>query len=136
MASIKDLKRMCKMQTCCAGCPLSKEDISCQPDLLPNNIDEMVDKWVAEHPVKTYADDFFEKFPDAQRMAPGIPVPCVVGIYSEFSDKNCPVGGCQECWNQKMEISRPASNTETCVCCGAEIPEGRQVCPACERKDK
>lgn len=23
-------------------------------------------------------------------------------------------------------------NTETCVCCGAEIPEGRQVCPVCE----
>lgn len=23
--------------------------------------------------------------------------------------------------------------TETCVCCGAEIPEGRQVCPSCEK---
>ena len=23
--------------------------------------------------------------------------------------------------------------TETCVCCGAEIPEGRQVCRACEQ---
>jgi len=22
---------------------------------------------------------------------------------------------------------------ERCVCCGKEIPEGRQVCPACER---
>lgn len=22
--------------------------------------------------------------------------------------------------------------TETCVCCGDIIPEGRQVCPACE----
>ena len=21
---------------------------------------------------------------------------------------------------------------ERCVCCGAEIPEGRQVCPSCE----
>ena len=29
------------------------------------------------------------------------------------------------------------ANTETCVCCGAEIPEGRQVCPVCEnREDK
>lgn len=28
-------------------------------------------------------------------------------------------------------------NTNTCVCCGAEIPEGRQVCPVCEsRGDK
>ena len=24
--------------------------------------------------------------------------------------------------------------TETCVCCGAEIPEGRQTCPGCESK--
>ncbi len=25
-------------------------------------------------------------------------------------------------------------NTETCVLCGAEIPEGIRVCPSCERK--
>lgn len=23
-------------------------------------------------------------------------------------------------------------NSEVCVCCGSEIPEGRQVCPGCE----
>ena len=23
--------------------------------------------------------------------------------------------------------------SERCVCCGAEIPEGRQVCPSCEK---
>lgn len=26
-------------------------------------------------------------------------------------------------------------NDNTCVCCGAQIPEGRQICPICERKD-
>jgi hypothetical protein len=26
--------------------------------------------------------------------------------------------------------------SETCVCCGREIPEGRQVCPACEYEAK
>ncbi len=25
------------------------------------------------------------------------------------------------------------SNSERCVCCGATIPEGRQVCPQCEK---
>lgn len=25
-------------------------------------------------------------------------------------------------------------NENRCVCCGAVIPEGRMVCPACERK--
>lgn len=24
--------------------------------------------------------------------------------------------------------------TDTCVCCGAEIPEGRMVCPQCETR--
>ena len=23
--------------------------------------------------------------------------------------------------------------SDTCVCCGREVPEGRQVCPSCER---
>ena len=31
--------------------------------------------------------------------------------------------------NRTQSISR---NTDVCVCCGAEIPKGRQVCPACE----
>lgn len=26
-------------------------------------------------------------------------------------------------------------NDNTCVCCGAPIPEGRQVCHACEKGD-
>lgn len=25
------------------------------------------------------------------------------------------------------------SNAEHCVCCGATIPEGRQICPKCEK---
>lgn len=104
MASIKDLKRMCKKQKCCAVCPLNREGVSCMPDSLPDNIDEIVDKWVAEHPVKTYTMDFFEKFPDAQRKATtGIPIPCISAIYSEFYDKDCPARGCSECWNREMK---------------------------------
>lgn len=33
--------------------------------------------------------------------------------------------------NRIQSISR---NTDVCVCCGAEIPDGRQVCPACENR--
>lgn len=104
MASIMDLKRMCKKEKCFAGCPLCRGNISCLPDSLPDNADEIVDKWVQEHPAKTYAMDFFEKFPNAQRKATtGIPIPCIRVIYSEFYDKDCPVGGCSECWNQEMK---------------------------------
>lgn len=28
----------------------------------------------------------------------------------------------------------PVDNSNRCVCCGAVIPEGIQVCPTCERK--
>lgn len=100
MASIKDLKRMCKGYSDCDDCPLSMED--CLPDSLPDNADEIVDKWVAEHPVKTYAMDFFEKFPDARRKVAGIPVPCIRMIYSECYNNECSVGGCSECWNREM----------------------------------
>lgn len=26
-------------------------------------------------------------------------------------------------------------NDNTCVCCGAQIPEGRQICPICEKEE-
>lgn len=102
MANIKDLQRMCKTYGHCVDCPLRRSE-SCIPNELPYDADELVDKWVAEHPAKTYAMDFFEKFPNAQRRATGIPVPCIEGIYSEFSGKNCSAGECQECWNMEMK---------------------------------
>ena len=103
MASIKDLKRMCDFYPNCNGCPISPIIFPCSVYRFPDGINEIVDKWVQEHPVKTYAMDFFSKFPNAQRKAVGIPIPCVGAIYSEFRDKNCSVGGCPECWNQEMK---------------------------------
>lgn len=105
MATIKDLKRMClSIKFGCATCPLGMFAGPCYPDFYPDNIDEIVDDWVEKHPVKTYAMDFFEKFPNAQRKATtGIPISCIRVIYSEFYDKDCPVGGCSECWNQEMK---------------------------------
>lgn len=102
MANIKDLKRMCKKEKCFAGCPLCRGNISCLPDSLPDNADEIVDKWVQEHPAKTYAMDFFEKFPDAQRRTNGVPIPCIRAIYSKFQDIKCSAK-CPECWNQEMK---------------------------------
>ena len=65
MASIKDLKRMCESFDYCEKCVLKRK---CgNPASIDEAVDEIVDKWVAEHPVKTYAMDFFEKFPNAER---------------------------------------------------------------------
>lgn len=66
MATIKDLTRMCK-KTKCKDCPFSngKGDnclvyttdillgntlVYLTPDCFPDNADEIVDKWVEEHP--------------------------------------------------------------------------------------
>ena len=103
MASIKDLKRLCSFYIGCIDCPI-KSEYTCSVPRFPDNADEIVDKWVAEHPVKTYAIDFFSKFPDARRKATtGIPIPCIRVIYSGFYDKDCPAGGCSECWNREMD---------------------------------
>ena len=101
MASIKDLKRMCIMQIGCINCPLNSEDVTCLPDSLPDNADEIIDKWVAEHPVKTYATDFLEKFPNALREIDGSLRACRMNVYG--GRKDCPSGGCIDCWNQEMK---------------------------------
>lgn len=102
MASIKDLKRMCKEHHYCIGCPIFYLE-GCMLYRLPSNIDEIIDKWAAENPIKTYAMEFFEKFPDAPRSTKGNPTPCIGEIYSEFHDKECPMEGCSECWNREMK---------------------------------
>ena len=100
MASIKDLKRMCKKEHC-EGCPLNRKSVSCMPDSLPDNADEIIDKWVQEHPVKTYAMDFFEKFPNAPRRSNGMPHTCWGYVYGD--GKYCSSDACTECWNQEMK---------------------------------
>ena len=63
---------------------------------------KIVQKWSDEHPKKTYAQDFFEKFPDAPRCKSAngrYPSACRKAIY----DGKCPGVGCEECWNEPME---------------------------------
>ena len=100
MAQIKDLKRMCEYYSDCEDCPLY---INCtRPDNFSDDTDEIVDNWVKEHPIKTYAMDFFEKFPNAPRD--GGPKPCVKDIYGNVDIvKNCGTMPCKECWNQEMK---------------------------------
>ena len=99
MASIKDLKRMCSACHDCERCPMSR--YLCTPEDLPDNADEIVDKWVAEHPAKTYAMDFFEKYPDAPKGVDGTPKVCWQNVYGD--GKYCDSDMCTDCWNREME---------------------------------
>ena len=100
MAQIKDLKRMCEAYNNCEKCPLSCKSYA-PPYELPDKSDEIVDKWVKEHRVKTYAMDFFEKFPNAPKDDDGKPKCCRISIYGD--NLECPDGGCKECWDREME---------------------------------
>jgi hypothetical protein len=67
---------------------------------------EILQKWSDEHPKKTYAQDFFEKFPKAQSYSDGSPVICRKIIYGEIRPpfENCYyTGACYRCWNEPME---------------------------------
>ena len=105
MASIKDLKRMCKAYDRCIYCPISDENDNCiiqrVPEGIPDNADEIIDKWVQEHPTKAYAIDFFEKFPNAGKRDDGTPRSCRANIYGEVL--NCEGGNCYKCWNEEMK---------------------------------
>ena len=103
MARIKDLKRMCRGHEECNDCPLYIDGFAhCAPgDDLPDNADEIVDKWVQEHPVKTYAMDFFEKFPNAPSASNGTPQACLRYIYGDRN--NCDSCSCTECWKSEMK---------------------------------
>nr|DAF88625.1 MAG TPA: antirestriction protein [Siphoviridae sp. ctqzz19] len=108
MATIKDLKRMCDTYKDCHECPLNDTCGGDSVSALPDNADEIVDKWVSEHPVKTYAMDFFEKFPNAKTSEKGIPVTrgfnvCRKELYSDELPCIWSCGGCTKCWNREMK---------------------------------
>jgi hypothetical protein len=103
MATIKDLKRMCLFSEFgCVTCPLGVFPGPCYPDFFPDNIDDIVDKWVAEHPIKTYAMDLFEKFPNALKVEEdGTPKCCWKFVYGDAS-YICE-SDCAKCWNREMK---------------------------------
>lgn len=103
MARLKDLKRMCKAYDACIYCPMSEAGCA-SPNKFYDNADEIVDKWVSEHPVKTYAMDFLEKFPNARLYGDKTPTACREFIYNN----GCPmrtniVSDCADCWNMGIK---------------------------------
>ena len=99
MASIKDLKRMCITYDECKDCPLSTACGGYGPNTFQDNADEIVDKWIQEHPARTYAMDFFEKFPNADREPDtDEPAVCRCRIYGG----DCHNSDCTACWNMEM----------------------------------
>jgi len=71
-----------------------------------NGLVKMLEEWEAAHPVKTYAQDFFEKFPNAQKSSVGTPRICPYSCgYCTDSGcifDSCGSADCVSCWNRPM----------------------------------
>ena len=111
-------KRLCSSQGYCQqrnkndNCPLYA---FCNRS--PNNYSvakvkeaiEAMQKWIDEHPRKTYARDFFEKFPEAKPDKEGVPRMCRANYYGGSCQYSAVSGAgpapCKACWNEEMEAA-------------------------------
>ena len=90
----------------CSECPLHLENngtgYTCNilEILHPQRAIAIVRQWAQEHPAKTYAEDFFEKFPDAPKTSSGTPQALRCEIY-EFESSTCEYD-CEVCWRLPM----------------------------------
>lgn len=107
---LSDAQRMCKSMPC-ADCKLSSfcytnYDIS-KKEL--HRFVKEVGKWAIEHPRKTYAQDFFKKFPEAKPDKEGVPRMCRVNCYGGSCQYSAVAGAgpapCKACWNEEMEAA-------------------------------
>lgn len=92
-------------------CPLYEFCEKGAPTLSRKDIEyaiENLHKWSREHPRKTYAQDFFKKFPEAKPDAYGVPRMCRANCYGGSCRQPSPIDSNQEkckcCWDEPMEV--------------------------------
>lgn len=105
--AMRTVKRICEAVGGCDGCELLG---NCPFVTIPSNIDlnkieSILVKWAEEHPEKTIADDFFEKFPNAPKDIYGLPSTCArdIGYLRECSRKLSDATTCLDCWRRPLE---------------------------------
>ena len=107
----KEFERMCASYKECSACALFNETTSVNCSAITNISDgrlkkkiEVVEKWSKEHPPKTMAQDFFEKFPNAPKRinTHNIPQACpdMCGYCAPCCAKYI---DCSDCWNRPLE---------------------------------
>ena len=103
---LKELHRMCLATDGCRTCAIRHAGSYC-PSYLPK-IEEtvaIVEKWSAEHPVKTRLMDFLEKFPNASLGSSGTPLylPRPFGYCGRETCQGCDHWGSSDCWSLPVE---------------------------------
>ena len=109
-----EAKRLCDSRTACEADAANKEQCPmfevCDHPLTEICVEDAIkamkslQKWSDEHPKKTYAQDFFEKFPKASSDSDGTPYVCRRRIYGGNCDYT---GACYRCWNEPMNDEEP-----------------------------
>ena len=110
-----ELKRLCDSRTACTADAANKEQCPmfevCDHPLIEICVEDAIkamkslQKWSDEHPKKTYAQDFFEKFPKAQSNSDGTPFVCRKRIYGGIRStlEDCDyTGACYRCWSEPL----------------------------------
>lgn len=105
---LKERERMCLIYKACDGCPLQESDLCPGEGENAEAIVKTVEKWSAEHPVKTRLMDFLDKYPNAPLEYFGAPWIRPVNL-GYCNRKNCV--GCDmqysknstPCWNLPLE---------------------------------
>lgn len=92
----------CVLYDCCPGGGMPLEYIECSS---VNKIEAILAKWAEEHPERTIMDDFFEKFPKAQRDDNGCPTTCArrLGYVCECPIAEDKAPDCVACWRRPLE---------------------------------
>lgn len=111
MATIYEYSRMCKYYKYCDGCPLADtiKDDTCGAYItnFPDEATKIINDWIKEHPITTYASNLLAKFPNVAMNSKGYPDVCVSAIYGgkcPYDDKcaaNSSVDYCEQCWNRE-----------------------------------
>jgi hypothetical protein len=110
---LKEKTRMCKYP--CSNCAIKDENKnqkafeSCVQfeKKYPEQAVETVEKWSKEHPVKTFADVFFERMPNASRSISKIPATNINGKVCPYQffkiEYKCKFTDCTKCWHQEYK---------------------------------
>lgn len=117
---LKEKNRMCRkygeLPRDCFECPIGNDGGGCQAgvfedqEVAEEELVAIVEKWSAEHPIKTRQSEFLKMFPNAQLDDDGMfnfsLNPC--DIDPEYADKVCDqYSDCQDCqreyWSEEVE---------------------------------
>ena len=124
MATIHDFARMCNYYEHCEGCPFDNNECDCDKYLVqsPDNSTKIIDKWITDHPIKTYASNFYDKFPNAKKDKNNCPEMCLVCVYGGecpydnrfVSGESCGENYCKECWNRELPQTTKSKEEDIC----------------------